>query len=298
MHTTCANFLRRFEFFGRVIGKCLYEGILIDVNFAGFFLLKWALTGGSTTATTETSYRASINDLRDFDDQLYSGLLKLKNYNGDVENDFGLNFTINDEINVSEGKEANKTITHELIPKGSVTPVNNLNRHMYIDRVVRYRLQQQPQFVTNAFLRKDWARSSSPCGSPCSTRRSCRSSLEVTIPNSTSPTCGAILNMAGVYVIGDDGLEHPTVELFWKVMREMNDEDRRKVLKFVTSTPRAPLLGFSHLNPQFSIRDSSDDQTRLPSTSTCMNLLKTAQIRKQAGDEGEVTLCSQLGGRI
>jgi ubiquitin-protein ligase E3 C len=78
----------------------------------------------------------------------------------------------------------------------------------------------------------------------------------------------------GLYVIGDDGLEHPTVELFWKAMQEMDDDDRRKVLKFVTSTPRAPLLGFSNLNPKFSIRDSSSDQARLPSTSTCVNLLK------------------------
>ena len=279
------EFLRRFEFFGRVIGKCLYEGILIDVNFAGFFLLKWALTGGSTTATTETSYRASINDLRDFDDQLYSGLLKLKNYNGDVENDFGLNFTINDEINVSEGKEANKTITHELIPKGSVTPVNNLNRHMYIDRVVRYRLQQQPQFVTNAFL-KGLGQIIQPMWLAMFNQKELQKLIggdntELDISDLRRNT-----QYGGVYVIGDDGLEHPTVELFWKVMREMNDEDRRKVLKFVTSTPRAPLLGFSHLNPQFSIRDSSDDQSRLPSTSTCMNLLKLPRYgSKQAMKE-------------
>lgn len=69
-------------------------------------------------------------------------------------------------------------------------------------------------------------------------------------------------------------MEHPTVAMFWKVLKEMSDTDRRAVLKFVTSTPRAPLLGFSHLNPKFSIRDSSEDQTRLPSTSTCVNLLK------------------------
>jgi ubiquitin-protein ligase E3 C len=54
----------------------------------------------------------------------------------------------------------------------------------------------------------------------------------------------------------------------------MADADRRQVLKFVTSTPRAPLLGFGHLNSRFSIHDSSDDQDRLPSTSTCVNLLK------------------------
>jgi ubiquitin-protein ligase E3 C len=78
----------------------------------------------------------------------------------------------------------------------------------------------------------------------------------------------------GVYVIGDDNEEHPTIKLFWDVMKSISDADRRKVLKFVTSTPRAPLLGFGHLNPRFSIRDSSDDQDRLPSTSTCVNLLK------------------------
>ena len=78
----------------------------------------------------------------------------------------------------------------------------------------------------------------------------------------------------GLYVIGDDHQEHPTVKLFWEVMNSLPNSDRQKVLKFVTSTPRAPLLGFGHLNPQFSIRDSSEDQERLPSTSTCVNLLK------------------------
>lgn len=68
-------YLRRFEFLGRIIGKCLYEGILVDIHFAGFFLLKWALTGGSGAATRESSYRANINDLRDLDEGLYQGLV-------------------------------------------------------------------------------------------------------------------------------------------------------------------------------------------------------------------------------
>jgi len=87
----------------------------------------------------------------------------------------------------------------------------------------------------------------------------------------------------GVYQIGDDGLEHPTVKLFWDVLEEMTDEQRRAVLKFVTSTPRAPLLGFTTLSPMFSIRDSGSDQTRLPSTSTCVNLLKLPIYRDKEG---------------
>lgn len=70
--------LRRYEFLGRIIGKCLYEGILVDVNFAGFFLLKWALTGGTTAASRESAYRANLNDLRDLDEGLYQGLVSAR----------------------------------------------------------------------------------------------------------------------------------------------------------------------------------------------------------------------------
>lgn len=67
--------LSRYEFLGRIIGKCLYEGILVDVSFAGFFLLKWALTGGTGSAPRESGYRANLNDLRDLDEGLYQGLV-------------------------------------------------------------------------------------------------------------------------------------------------------------------------------------------------------------------------------
>ena len=69
------DLLQRYEFLGRVVGKCLYEGILIDIHFAPFFLVKWALTGGSGSATNESGYRANINDLRDLDESLYQGLV-------------------------------------------------------------------------------------------------------------------------------------------------------------------------------------------------------------------------------
>jgi len=72
---TISALLQRYEFLGRVIGKCLYEGILVDIGFAGFFLLKWALTGGIGVAPRESGYRANLNDLRDFDEELYQGLV-------------------------------------------------------------------------------------------------------------------------------------------------------------------------------------------------------------------------------
>lgn len=267
-------FLRRFQFLGRIIGKCLYEGILIDVSFAGFFLLKWALTGGSTVGSNESAYRPTINDLREYDEELYQGLLKLKNYPGDVEADFGLDFTVTDTLERLEDKhKPTETITTELKPNGANIPVTNANRLEYINRVVHRKLIGQPKTVTDFFL--------SGLGQiiqPSWLAMFNQKELQKLVGGDSSELDIADLRnntqYGGLYVVGDDGQEHPTVQLFWKALQEMSDDDRRKVLKFVTSTPRAPLLGFGHLNPKFSIRDSSEDQARLPSTSTCVNLLK------------------------
>ena len=49
---------------------------------------------------------------------------------------------------------------------------------------------------------------------------------------------------------------------------------RRAFLRFVTSSPNPPLLGFGELHPQFAIRHAGDDVSRLPTASTCVNLLE------------------------
>lgn len=72
---------------------------------------------------------------------------------------------------------------------------------------------------------------------------------------------------------GDYTAEHPTIELFWQVVDSFTDLQKRQLLKFVTSCSRPPLLGFKDLDPAFCIQNASSTD-RLPSASTCMNLLK------------------------
>ncbi|OJD11248.1 hypothetical protein AJ78_07946 [Emergomyces pasteurianus Ep9510] len=278
MNAEVKEILKRYEFLGRIIGKCLYEGILVDVSFAGFFLLKWALTGGTSSARKESSYRANLNDVRDLDESLYQGLLQLKNYPGDVE-DFALNFTVTDTIAVPierpDGtiETITESITKDLKPHGSEIPVTNQNRLVYISYIARHRLQAQPYLQTNAFLQ-----GLGTIVQPSWLSMFNQSELQTLVGGDAGEIDVADLRRntvySGVYVIGDDNQEHPTIKLFWDVLQSMTNAERQKVLKFVTSTPRAPLLGFSHLNPRFSIRDSSADEERLPSTSTCANLLK------------------------
>ncbi|TKX24198.1 putative E3 ubiquitin protein ligase [Elsinoe australis] len=273
------HLLDSYEFAGRVIGKCLYEGILVDISFAGFFLVKWALTGTSGFNPQESGYRANINDLRDLDEELYQGLLSLKNYQGNVE-DLALTFSINDEIPLKDGRV--KTIERELIPDGANIPVTNANRLVYISRVARYRLQGQSSLQNNAFL-KGLASIVQPSWLAMFNQSEIQNLVGGAASSIDIEDLRRNTIYSGLYVIGDDNEEHPVIKLFWKALHEFSDEDRGKVLKFVTSTPRAPLLGFSSLNPKFSIRDSGEDESRFPTTSTCINLLKLPRYKsKQA----------------
>jgi len=194
--------------------------------------------------------------------------------------DFSLNFTVSDTISlVSAG--TTKTITRDLRPDGSTTPVTNSNRLVYISYMARHRLSSQPYLQTAAFLR-----GLASIVQPSWLSMFNQSELQTLVGGAAASISVADLRAntlyGGVYSIGDDGQEHESVRIFWEVMQEFKDEDRRKVLKFVTSTPRAPLLGFSSLTPRFSIRDAGDDEARLPTTSTCVNLLKLPRYTRKA----------------
>lgn len=182
-----------------------------------------------------------------------------------------MNFTVTDTVPIPGSKP--RTITRELKPNGSNIPVTNQNRLVYISYIARHRLQSQPLYQTNAFLQ-----GLGQIIQPSWLSMFNQSELQTLVGGDSGDIDVADLRRntlyGGVYTIGDDKEEHPTVKMFWEVMERLTNEERQMVLKFVTSTPRAPLLGFSHLNPRFSIRDSSEDQERLPSTSTCVNLLK------------------------
>ncbi|KAK3316370.1 hypothetical protein B0H66DRAFT_292930 [Apodospora peruviana] len=269
-----ADLLRQYEFLGRIIGKCMYEGILIDIVFAGFFLLKWASAG----AQDGYNRGANINDLHELDEELYQGMLRLKNYDGNVD-DLALDFTISDQVSLPG--EPVHTISRNLIPDGENIPVTKENRPLYISYVARHRLAVQPHAQTKAFLRglglvidPAWL---SMFNQTELQRLVGGDSSEIDVEDLRRHTV-----YSGVYAIGDDGQEHETVKLFWEVMHGLADDERREVLKYVTSTPRAPLLGFGQLTPAFSIRDGGQDQERLPSASTCVNLLKLPQYRTKA----------------
>ncbi|CAO1637619.1 unnamed protein product [Parajaminaea phylloscopi] len=249
-----AEQLQWYAFLGRVLGKALYEGILVDVRFASFFLSKWL---GRQQGMSHLDDLASLKSL---DSELYRGLIYLKNYTGDVEVDLSLNFTVTDE-------EFGERKVTELVPNGTNIAVTNNNRLGYIFMVARYRLDVQIRAQSSAFFS-----GLSELIDPRWLRIFDQTELQRLIKGSEEPIDVADLRSNTVY--SDYHEKDLAIEYFWQALESFDQPTRAALLKFVTSCPSPPLLGFSQLNPRFCIRLSSEDDQRLPTSSTCVNLLK------------------------
>ncbi|EEC03345.1 ubiquitin-transferase, putative [Ixodes scapularis] len=280
------NHLSLFEFVGKMLGKAVYEGIVVDVPFASFFLSQ--LLGHQHSALY-----SSIDELPSLDADLYRSLTLIKHYEGDVQ-DLDLTFSLNEDC-------MGKLVTHELVPGGKAVPVTNVNKISYIHLMAHFRMHMQIHDQTGAFLKgfrsiinPDWLTMfSTP-------------ELQRLISGDNTPIDLQDLRRHTKYFGGFHN-NHRLVNWLWDILeRDFNSEEHRLFLKFVTSCSKPPLLGFAHLEPPFSIRcvEVSDDQdtgdtiasvirgfftirkrdpvNRLPTSSTCFNLLKLPNYQKKS----------------
>ncbi|KAH7101855.1 HECT-domain-containing protein [Auriculariales sp. MPI-PUGE-AT-0066] len=248
--------LNWYRFVGRILGKALYQGILVEVAFASFFLAKWL------------SKQSFLDDLASLDQELYKGLIYLKHYQGNPE-DLALNFTINED-------DLGVTRTINLIPNGENIPVTRENKLQYIHLVCHHRLSRQIQKQSRAFFE-----GLSEIIDPKWLRMFNQQELQILVAGVNTDVDVDDLrqntNYGGVYDADEE-----TIVAFWGVVKSFDTTQRRQLLRFVTSCSRPPLLGFKELVPLFSIRDAGNDQTRLPTSSTCVNLLKLPRYKSEA----------------
>ncbi|XP_026536714.1 ubiquitin-protein ligase E3C isoform X2 [Notechis scutatus] len=248
------SYARHYYFLGRMLGKALYENMLVELPFASFFLSK--LLG--------TSADVDIHHLASLDPEMYKNLLFLKSYEDDVE-ELGLNFTV---VNNDLGEAQ----VVELKLGGKDIPVTSANRIAYIHLVADYRLNKQIRQHCLAFrqglanvVNLEWLRMFD------------QQEIQVLISGAQVPISledlKTFTNYSGGYTA-----DHPVIKIFWRVVESFTDDEKRKLLKFVTSCSRPPLLGFKELYPAFCIHNGGSDLERLPTASTCMNLLKLPEF--------------------
>ncbi|CAB3998537.1 ubiquitin- ligase E3C isoform X2 [Paramuricea clavata] len=248
-HLVERNVFKHYYFLGKMLGKAIYENMLVELPFASFFLCK---------LLSPSNADVDINHLESLDPEMYRNLLYLKDC-PDVE-DLALNFTVvNNNLGESE--------VVELKPGGRDIVVTNQNRIEYIHLMADYRLNKQIRPHCNAFrsglssvIDISWLRMFDP------------NELQMLISGAQVPIDIEDLKNHASYS-GDFNEQHPCVQNFWSVVLSFNDDQRRQLLKFVTSCSRPPLLGFKDLYPPFTIHNAGAED-RLPSASTCVNLLK------------------------
>uniref|UniRef100_A0A6M2E0P6 Ubiquitin-protein ligase E3C n=1 Tax=Xenopsylla cheopis TaxID=163159 RepID=A0A6M2E0P6_XENCH len=250
------DFTKHYYFIGRLLGKALFENLLVDLPLAEFFLCK--LVGPSII---DAHHLASLDPI------LHRSLISLKNYTGDV-NDLGLDFTV-------VTNDLGETKTEELKAGGSNITVNTTNRIEYIHLMADYKLNRQIRAQFTAFrqgldnvLPVEWLHMFN------------FKELQVLISGSEVPVDIDDLKRNTSYT-GGYNESHPTIQMFWRVIKKFNDAQKKLLLKFVTSCSRPPLLGFKDLEPPFCIQlvGSAD---RLPTASTCINLLKLPEFSEES----------------
>ncbi|XP_076671002.1 ubiquitin-protein ligase E3C [Andrena cerasifolii] len=247
------DFPKHYYFIGRILGKALYENLLVELPFAEFFLSK--IVGRQSDV--------DVHHLASLDPVMYRNLLYLKSYKGDVA-DLGLDFTVLSD-------ELGERRVDELKSNGGSIPVNNHNRIEYIHLMADYKLNKQIRAQCYAFKQGigsvvplDWLQMFN------------NKELQVLISGAQIPVDVNDLKFHTNYT-GGYAPDHPTIAAFWKVVNEFSDLQKGQLLKFVTSCSRPPLLGFKELDPPFCIQHAGSVD-RLPTSSTCMNLLKLPEF--------------------
>ncbi|KAJ9181481.1 hypothetical protein P3X46_009608 [Hevea brasiliensis] len=254
------NGIQMIEFLGRVVGKALYEGILLDYSFSLVFVQK--LLGRYSF----------LDELSTLDPELYRNLMYVKHYDGDLK-DLSLDFTVTEE---SFGKHH----VIELKPGGKDVCVTSENKMQYVHAMADYKLNRQILPYSNAFY-SGLTDLISPSWLKLFNANEFNQVVDIDVDDLRNNT-----RYTGGYSEGSW-----TIKLFWEVIKGFEPNERCMLLKFVTSCSRAPLLGFKHLQPSFTIHkvacDASiwasfggQDVERLPSASTCYNTLKLPTYKR------------------
>jgi len=274
---------------GRLLGKCISEGILLEVPLAVVVLEK--LIGQGRV----------LGDLKEMDKALYQSLMAVKRYDGDVE-DLCLTFSVDEEW-------AGEKRTVELVDGGAQKAVTNSNRIQYLYSVADYHLNTKLRAVLSAFvggLGEEVSLSS--------LRLFNLSEVRLLLSGSHQPLNVDDWQAHTRYDGCSGGDRH--IRWFWSCVRAMSDKQQKQLLAFVTSVSRAPYLGFAALQPPFTLRlvglgegaesgvtgvllglfGKKSGSGALPSASTCFNLLKLPQYTNQRVMQEKILMAIEAKG--
>lgn len=207
-----------FKFIGRIIGKALHEGRVLDCHFSRAVYKRML------------GKQPNLKDLESMDLDYYKSLVWI------LEND--ITEILTEDFSVIEEQFGEEKVV-DLIPDGRTIPVTEENKRDYVQKLVEYRLTGSVSEQLDHFIR----------------------GFHDIIPAELVAIFDEQeleLLISGLPEIDVDdwkanteyhnyNAHSPQVTWFWRIVRAMSNEERAKLLQFITGTSKVPLNGFKDL---------------------------------------------------
>jgi len=260
-----------FKFVGRIIGKAIYDGRLLDAYFARSLYRQ--------ILAKPVDYR----DVEWVDPEYYNSLCWI------LENDptpLDLTFSV-------EADEFGVTKIVELKEGGASIPVTQENKKEFVQLSAQYRLyssiKDQIESLLTGFyeiIPKDLI--------------SIFNEQELELLISGTPDIDVDEWRSATEYNGYTSSD-PVIVWWWRALKSFNREERAKVLSFATGTSRVPLGGFVELQgvqgvQRFSIHKAYGDTDRLPQAHTCFNQIDLPQYSSYEMLRQQLLLAINEGG--
>ncbi|KAF1330888.1 Hect e3 ubiquitin ligase, partial [Globisporangium splendens] len=281
------NHLQYFRLAGILIGKALFEGLVLDVHLA-LPLLKHVL-----------GIPISFSDLEFLDEDLHRNSKWLKT-NTQVEN-LCLTFS----IMMENGKEV------DLKENGRNIDVTDENKDEYLRLVLEYRMlmsiaDQLQEFLSGLYdvVPKDLLSVFDYqelelilCGIPTIDTADWKANTKVRYYAAADED-----RKRGAPVISEEA-QNSVLTWFWIVLESFTPEERARLLQFTTGTSRVPVEGFKGLMSSSGIihpftiqliKRGNDTSDLFPKAHTCFNRLDLPLYRSMDEMETYLTMVSQM----
>ncbi|KAG9234891.1 hypothetical protein BJ875DRAFT_483741 [Amylocarpus encephaloides] len=238
-----------FKFIGRIIGKALYEGRVLDCHFSRAVYKR--ILGKPV----------SVKDMESLDPEYYKSLVWM--LENDITDIITETFSVdNDKFGVVE--------TIDFIANGRNIPVTEENKHEYIRLMVEWRLTGSVKEQLDEFLKGFHDIIPAELIAIFTEQE-----LELLISGLPEIDVDDWKSNTEYH---NYSASSPQIQWFWRAIRSYDKEERAKLLQFVTGTSKVPLNGFKELEgmngfSRFNIHRDYGNKDRLPSSHTCFNQL-------------------------
>jgi E3 ubiquitin-protein ligase HUWE1 len=242
--------LSYFRFVGRIVGKAVVDGFLLDAHFTRS-LYKHML-----------GVEPTHEDMEAIDPDYYRNLKTILEY---PLEDIGLDLTFS-----IEDHSFGRSQVIDLVPNGRKTPVVDENKEKYVKLVCQHRMTTAIKNQIKAYLDGFYELVNPELIAIFTPRE-----LELLI--SGMPDIDIDDLKANTDYVGWKATDEQ-IEWFWKIMFSLSRNEKAAFLQFVTGSSKVPLAGFAELQgmrgiQKFSIHKASGTKGALMSAHTCFNSL-------------------------